>query len=157
MNGLAYYSSPVGDLEIRSEGDAITLVGFLRDDKLPENSTPVIEQCIQELDEYFFKGRKFFDVKLKFIGTTFQQKVWNQLIEIPYGKTTYYADIATKVGDINSVRAVGLANGQNPIAIIVPCHRVIGKDGSMIGYGGGLERKEWLLRHEGALNQLEIF
>jgi methylated-DNA-[protein]-cysteine S-methyltransferase len=157
MNGLAYYSSPVGELEIRSEGDAITLVGFLREDKLPENLTPVIEQCIQELDEYFFKGRKFFDVKLKFIGTTFQQKVWNQLLEIPYGKTTYYADIATKVGDINSVRAVGLANGQNPIAIIVPCHRVIGKDGSMIGYGGGLERKEWLLRHEGALNQLEIF
>lgn len=157
MNGLAYYLSPVGELEIRSEGDAITTVGFLRDEKLPENSTPVIEQCIQELDEYFFKGRKFFDVKLKFIGTLFQQKVWNQLIEIPYGKTTYYADIATKVGDINSVRAVGLANGQNPIAIIVPCHRVIGKDGSMIGYGGGLERKEWLLRHEGALNQLEIF
>jgi methylated-DNA-[protein]-cysteine S-methyltransferase len=157
MNGLAYYSSPVGELEIRSEGDAITLVGFLREDKHPENLTPVIEQCIQELDEYFFKGRKFFDVKLKFIGTTFQQKVWNQLLEIPYGKTTYYADIATKLGDINSVRAVGLANGQNPIAIIVPCHRVIGKDGSMIGYGGGLERKEWLLRHEGALNQLEIF
>lgn len=157
MNGLAYYSSPVGDLEIRSEGDAITLVGFLSDDKQPENITPVIEQCIQELEEYFYKGRKFFDVKLKFIGTTFQQKVWNQLVEIPYGKTTYYADIATKVGDINSVRAVGLANGQNPIAIIVPCHRVIGKDGSMIGYGGGLERKEWLLRHEGALNQLEIF
>lgn len=157
MTGLGYYSSPVGDLEIRSEGDAITLVGFLRDYKQPENLTPVIEQCIQELDEYFFKGRKFFDVKLKFIGTTFQQKVWNQLLEIPYGKTTYYADIATKVGDINSVRAVGLANGQNPIAIIVPCHRVIGKDGSMIGYGGGLERKEWLLRHEGALNQLELF
>ena len=157
MNGLAYYSSPVGELEIRSEGDAITVVSFLNDQKQPENSAPVIEQCMQELDEYFFKGRKFFDVKLKLIGTLFQQKVWNQLIEIPYGKTTYYADIATKVGDINSVRAVGLANGQNPIAIIVPCHRVIGKDGSMIGYGGGLERKEWLLKHEGALNQLEIF
>ena len=157
MNGLMYYSSPVGELEIRSEGDAITLVGFLRNEKQPENSTPVIEQCIQELDEYFFKGRKFFDVKLKLIGTLFQQKVWNQLLEIPYGKITYYADIAAKVGDINSVRAVGLANGKNPIAIIVPCHRVIGKDGSMIGYGGGLERKEWLLRHEGALNQLEMF
>jgi methylated-DNA-[protein]-cysteine S-methyltransferase len=157
VNGLAYYASPIGDLEIRSADDAITLVGFLRDEKLPEQATPVIQQCIQELDEYFFKGRKFFDVKLKLTGTDFQQKVWNQLQEIPYGKTTYYADIAQKVGDTNSVRAVGLANGQNPVAILVPCHRVIGKDGSMIGYGGGLERKEWLLRHEGALNQLEIF
>ena len=157
MNGLAYYSSPVGELEIRSQGDAVTTVWYLKDAKQPEQRTPVIDQCIQELDEYFFKGRKFFDVKLELIGSTFQQKVWTQLMEIPYGRTTYYADIAIKVGDVNSVRAVGLANGQNPIAIIVPCHRVIGKDGSMIGYGGGLERKEWLLRHEGALNQLEIF
>jgi methylated-DNA-[protein]-cysteine S-methyltransferase len=157
MNGLAYYSSPIGELEINSEGDVITAVEYLKDQKRPEQLTPVIQQCMEELDEYFQKRRKFFDVNLKLIGTDFQQKVWTQLLEIPYGKTTYYADIAVKVGDINSVRAVGLANGQNPIAIIVPCHRVIGKDGSMIGYGGGLDRKEWLLRHEGVLNQLEIF
>lgn len=157
MNGLAYYSSPVGELEIRSEGDAITTIWYLKDSKQPEHITTVIQQCMEELDEYFLKRRKFFDVKLKLIGTDFQQKVWTQLLEIPYGKTTYYADIAAKVGDVNSVRAVGLANGQNPIAIVVPCHRVIGKDGSMIGYGGGLDRKEWLLRHEGVLNQLEIF
>lgn len=157
MNGLAYYSSPVGELEIRSEGDAITTVGYLKDEKQTEALTPVIQQCMEELDEYFLQRRKFFDVNLKLIGTDFQQKVWTQLLEIPYGHTTYYADIAVKVGDINSVRAVGLANGQNPIAIIIPCHRVIGKDGSMIGYGGGLDRKEWLLRHEGVLNQLELF
>ncbi len=157
MNGLAYYSSPVGELEIQSEGDAITLVGFLRNEKRYENRTPVIQTCFQELDEYFFQGRKFFDVKLQFHGPTFRQQVWNQLLKIPYGKTTYYADIAEKVGDIQSVRAVGLANGQNPIAIIVPCHRVIGKDGNLVGYGGGLDRKVWLLRHEGALNQLELF
>lgn len=158
MNGLAYYASPVGELLIRSESDAITAVEYVRDDeKHPEQLSPVIQQCMEELDEYFTKRRKFFDVNLKLIGTDFQQKVWTQLLDIPYGKTTYYADVAVKVGDINSVRAVGLANGQNPIAIIVPCHRVIGKDGSMIGYGGGLDRKEWLLRHEGVLNQLEIF
>jgi methylated-DNA-[protein]-cysteine S-methyltransferase len=158
MNGLTYYSSPVGELAIRSEGDSITAVEYLQDlNKQPEHITPVIQQCMQELDEYFVQRRKFFDVNLKLIGTDFQQKVWTQLLEIPYGKTTYYADIAVKVGDLNAVRAVGLANGQNPIAILVPCHRVIGKDGSMIGYGGGLDRKEWLLRHEGALNQLEIF
>lgn len=157
MKGLAYYTSPVGELEIRSQEDAITLIGFLRDDKQPENPTPVIQLCIRELDEYFYSGRKFFDVKIQLNGSAFQQQVWSQLMEIPYGKTTYYADIAAKVGDINSVRAVGLANGQNPIAIVVPCHRVIGKDGSLVGYGGGLERKIWLLRHEGALNQLELF
>lgn len=157
MNGLAYYSSPVGELEIHSEGDAITAVWFLKDNKQPEKPTPVIHQCTEELEEYFYKGRKFFDVKIKLNGSAFQQKVWNQLLEIPFGKTTHYSDISVRVGDIKSIRAVGLANGQNPIAIIVPCHRVIGKDGSLVGYGGGLERKEWLLRHEGALNQLEIF
>jgi len=157
MNGIGYYSSPVGELEIRSEGDAVTVVEFLWDQKKEEKSTPVIQTCIQELDEYFFKGRKFFDVKIQLNGSTFQQQVWNQLMEIPFGKTTYYADIAVKVGDMNSVRAVGLANGQNPVVIIVPCHRVIGKDGSLVGYGGGLDKKVWLLRHEGALNQLEIF
>lgn len=157
MDGLAYYSSPVGELEIQSQGDAITLVGFLRAIKKPEHRTPIIEACIQELDEYFFGGRKSFDVKIELHGSEFQLNVWNKLIEIPFGKTTYYADIATKVGDINAVRAVGLANGQNPVAIIVPCHRVIGKDGSLVGYGGGLERKIWLLKHEGALNQLDLF
>src|SRR5688572_9000212 len=157
MDGLAYYMSPVGELEIQSQGDAITLVGFLRKIKKVENLTPVIQTCMRELDEYFTGSRKFFDVKIELHGSSFQQNVWNKLLEIPYGTTTYYADIATKVGDINSVRAVGLANGQNPIAIIVPCHRVIGKDGSMVGYGGGLERKVWLLRHEGAINQLDLF
>jgi methylated-DNA-[protein]-cysteine S-methyltransferase len=139
MKGISYYTSPVGELEIQSEDDAITVVGFLRSEKLSEKLTPVIQTCVQELDEYFHSGRKFFDVKLKLQGSAFQQNVWNQLI------------------DINSVRAVGLANGQNPIAIIVPCHRVIGKDGSLVGYGGGLDKKVWLLRHEGALNQLELF
>lgn len=157
MSGLVYYSSPVGELEIRSQDDAITMVGFLRDEKQTEKPTPIIETCIQELEEYFYSGRKFFDINLKFIGSEFQQKVWNALSEIPYGKTTSYGDIASKVGDPKAAQAVGLANGQNPIAIIVPCHRVIGKDGSMVGYGGGLDRKVWLLRHEGALNQLEIF
>ena len=159
MNGLAYYSSPVGVLEIGSEGDAITKVWYVRDESVrqAEHLTPIIQQCMEEFDEYFMKRRKFFDVKIKLIGTDFQQKVWTQLTEIPYGKNSYYAVIALIAGDLNSVRAVGLANGQNPIAIIVPCHRVIGKDGTMVGYGGGLDRKEWLLRHEGVLNQLEIF
>lgn len=120
MNGLAYYSSPVGELEIQSESDAITMVAFLKDNKQPEKPTPVIQTCLQELDEYFFSGRKFFDVTLKPIGSSFQQKVWSQLLEIPYGKTTYYADIAGKVGDINSVRAVALPMDKTPLLSSYP-------------------------------------
>ena len=158
IKGTAYYSSPVGDLLIESEGDAITTVNFLKDSRREEFRTAVIEQCIEELTEYFFKGRKFFTVELSLKGSVFQQKVWNELITIPYGKTTSYEDIGIRIGDIKSIRAVGLANGQNPIAIIVPCHRVIGKNGDLVGYGGGMENKQWLLHHEGSLlKQLSLF
>ena len=159
MKGVAYYSSPVGELLIRSEGDAITTVHFLKDKKVEEEvRTTVIEQCIEELHEYFFKGRKFFTVELSLNGSDFQKKVWNELTNIPFGKTESYEAIAIRVGDIKSIRAVGLANGQNPIAIIVPCHRVIGKNGDLVGYGGGMENKEWLLHHEGSLlKQLSLF
>jgi methylated-DNA-[protein]-cysteine S-methyltransferase len=158
MKGLAYYSSPVGDLLIESEGDAIITVNFLKDSKKEEVRTAVIDQCIEELNEYFFKGRKFFTVELNLIGSVFQKKVWTELLTIPYGKTMSYEEIAIRVGDIKSIRAVGLANGQNPIAIIVPCHRVIGKNGDLVGYGGGMDNKEWLLHHEGSLlKQLSLF
>ena len=158
MEGRAYYKSPVGDLLIESLGDEITTVNFLKTSRLEENSTPVIEQCIRELEEYFFEGRKFFNVDLKLRGTGFQNTVWNELLNIPYGKTISYEELAIRVGDIKSIRAVGLANGQNPIAIIVPCHRVIGKNGDLVGYGGGLDIKTWLLQHEGAFSeQLKLF
>lgn len=158
MQGRAYYSSPVGDLVIESDNDKIITVGFLRDNKKEEMPTAATDQCITELEEYFYKGRKFFDVELDLRGSAFQQKVWNALLTIPYGRTTSYEDIAIRVGDVKSIRAVGLANGQNPIAIIVPCHRVIGKGGNLVGYGGGLENKEWLLYHEGAIRrQLSLF
>ena len=158
MKGLAYYRSPVGELAVESENDKITAVNFLKDSKLPELPSTIVEQCIEELDEYFFKGRKFFSVELDLHGTAFQQKVWNELLTIPYGVTISYQSLAIKVGNIKAIRAIGLANGQNPVAIIVPCHRVIGKAGELVGYGGGLENKEWLLQHEGAmLRQLSLF
>jgi methylated-DNA-[protein]-cysteine S-methyltransferase len=158
MKGSAYYSSPVGDLLIESEGDAIITVNFLKDSKKEEVRTAVIDQCIEELNEYFFKGRKFFTVELNLVGSVFQKKVWTELLTIPYGKTTSYEEVAIRVGDIKSIRAVGLANGQNPIAIIVPCHRVIGKNGDLVGYGGGMDNKDWLLHHEGSLlKQLSLF
>ena len=156
--GIGYYESPVGTLLIESEDSAITTVNFLKDSRRDSFITPAIEQCIEELDEYFYKGRKFFSVELLLRGSDFQKKVWNELTTIPFGKTTSYEDIAIRIGDIKSIRAVGLANGQNPIAIIVPCHRVIGKNGDLVGYGGGMENKEWVLHHEGSLlKQLSLF
>ena len=158
MRGLAYYSSPVGELLVESEADKITTVHFVKEAKYVENPTPTTDHCIRELDEYFFKGRKFFTIDLDLRGTAFQQTVWSELLTIPYGRTVSYEAIALRIGDIKSIRAVGVANGQNPVAIIVPCHRVIGKNGELVGYGGGLENKQWLLYHEGALlRQLSLF
>jgi methylated-DNA-[protein]-cysteine S-methyltransferase len=158
MNGISYYPSPVGELVIASHQDKITTVNFLKSERSEVTLTPVIEQCMSELDEYFFEGRKFFNVELQLTGSLFQNKVWNELLTIPYGKTLSYLELAIRVGDINSIRAVGLANGQNPIAILIPCHRVIGKNGDLVGYGGGLDKKIWLLQHEGAFSeQLSLF
>ncbi len=158
MKGIAYHSSPVGDLLIESEEEQIITLNFLKDSKQQEVRTPVIDQCIQELDEYFLKGRKFFTFEMSLRGTDFQKKVWTELLTIPYGKTISYEELAIRVGNIKSIRAVGLANGQNPIAIVVPCHRVIGKNGDLVGYGGGMDNKIWLLQHEGSLlQQLSLF
>ncbi len=158
MDGRAYYASPVGDLLIESEEGKIITVNFVKDSRQEETHTSATEQCILELDEYFFKGRKFFTVELNPQGTDFQKKVWNELLLIPYGKTISYEALALRLENVKLIRAVGLANGQNPIAIIIPCHRVIGKSGTLVGYGGGLENKEWLLNHEGAiLRQLTLF
>jgi methylated-DNA-[protein]-cysteine S-methyltransferase len=158
MQGIAYCSSPVGELQIESDQGKITMLGFLWDPKRPEVRTPVIEQCINELEEYFSGKRKFFSFDMDLRGSDFQVRVWNELMNIPYGKTISYQELAIRLGDIKSIRAVGLANGQNPIAIAVPCHRVIGKNGDLVGYGGGMDRKVWLLEHEGAMQkQLSIF
>ena len=158
MTGRLYYQSPVGDLVVESQDGKITTVNFSKEARQQEHNTPAVEQCVSELDEYFFAGRKFFTIELELRGTEFQKKVWNELLNIPYGSTLSYESLAVRIGNIKSIRAVGLANGQNPIAIIVPCHRVIGKNGELIGYGGGLENKEWLLYHEGALlKQLSLF
>ncbi|GHN00756.1 methylated-DNA--protein-cysteine methyltransferase [Cytophagales bacterium WSM2-2] len=158
MKGIAYCSSPVGELQIESENEEITMLGFLWDPKVSEVRTPVIDQCISELSEYFSGRRKFFSFPIGLRGSEFQVKVWSELLNIPFGKTISYQELAIRIGDIKSIRAVGLANGQNPVAIAVPCHRVIGKSGDLVGYGGGLERKVWLLEHEGAMQkQLSIF
>jgi methylated-DNA-[protein]-cysteine S-methyltransferase len=143
---------------ILSVDDAVTHVLFNKDERKEEVRTAVIEQCIQELDEYFKKGRKFFTVELKAEGTEFQKRVWAELLTIPFGKTISYEELAVRLGDIKAIRAAGVANSVNPIAVIIPCHRVIGKNGELTGYAGGLENKQWLLFHEGSLmKQLSLF
>jgi methylated-DNA-[protein]-cysteine S-methyltransferase len=108
----------------------------------------VLAPSVTQLAEYFAGDRTTFDLALCPAGSTFQQKVWMALRDIPYGRTTSYGEIATELGQPTASRAVGLANGRNPLAVIVPCHRVIGANGSLTGFGGGLERKRWLLEHE---------
>lgn len=145
-----FYDSKVGLLEIESTEKAITKVHFSRKNKIKSDSRlpPVIKKCTKQLDEYFKGKRKTFSLELQLEGTDFQKKVWEQLLRIPYGKTASYKDVAVAVGNEKAVRAVGGANGMNNIAIIIPCHRVIGADGDLVGFGGGLWRKVWLLNHE---------
>lgn len=149
----SYYQSPVGWLELVASDGALTRVRFLETepDSYPQPDNPVIRQAEKELSEYFSGERTTFTMPLNPEGTDFQQSVWRGLQEIPHGQTTTYGELAQKLGDPNKMRAVGGANGQNPIPIVIPCHRVIGTDGKLIGYGGGIARKRWLLQHEGVL------
>jgi len=148
------YKYPVGLVGIAEEDGRIAYVFFAdKNDKgVPENfdelETPLIRKAAGQLGEYFAGVRKEFDLPLEFKGTVFQKRVWAALMEIPYGETRSYGEIAGKCGNPKATRAVGMANNRNPIVIICPCHRVIGKDGSLTGYGGGLDNKEYLLKLE---------
>lgn len=156
---VVYYKSPVGVLEIRSTGSAISEVLFVNSWKgarVDEASIPFnkpksteIKRCIKQLDEYFAGKRTEFNLHLAQSGTEFQQGVWKELCNIPYGRTISYHELSKRIGNVKAIRAVGTANGNNSIVIIVPCHRVIGSNGDLVGYGGDLWRKKWLLEHEG--------
>jgi len=157
--------SPVGELTLTATDEGLT--GILFDTnrharprldewtRVAERGTAaaalVLSAVRAQLDEYFAGTRREFDLPLAPQGTDFQRRVWHALVEIPFGRTTTYIAVARRLGDPAAVRAVGAANGRNPIPIVVPCHRVIGADGSLVGFGGGMERKRWLLHHEGAL------
>ena len=151
-----YYQSPVGLLKINVEDGYVTEIIFLDDEdeikNVSENislkNRAVFEKCKAQLDEYFLGERKIFDLPVKQLGTTFQETVWNELVKIPFGKTISYLQLAQHIGNVKSIRAVGAANGRNNLSIVVPCHRVIGSNGSLTGYAGGLWRKQWLLEHE---------
>ena len=157
----AYYSSPIGLMEIRGNEEGITSLYFIEDKKnYPTAIHPTLKEIIYQLDEYFIGIRKEFGLKLNPQGSEFQKRVWNKLEEIPFGKTKSYLEVSKKLGDANATRAVGNANGKNPICIIIPCHRVIGSSGKLVGYSGELWRKEWLLNHEKSVifgKQTELF
>ncbi|CAL2089565.1 Methylated-DNA--protein-cysteine methyltransferase [Tenacibaculum sp. 190524A02b] len=157
-----YYKTPLGIAKIIGNNDGIQSVSVLDDDfTIPKNTetdlaNPLVN-CVLQLEEYFNGHRKEFDLKLNPKGTDFQQKVWEALLHIPYGKTRSYLEQTKKLGDIKAIRAVASANGKNPIWIIIPCHRVIGSDGSLTGYAGGVWRKKWLLEHESGSKQQTLF
>ncbi|PWJ43017.1 methylated-DNA--[protein]-cysteine S-methyltransferase [Sediminitomix flava] len=153
-----YLQSPIGWIEIESSSVGITSLRFTESEPQREKiENKITLQCKTELEEYFRKERKQFSVSLAPEGSEFQQKVWKALNEIPYGTTTSYGKIAEILGDPHAVRAVGKANGSNPIAIIVPCHRVIGASGNLTGYAWGLDKKQWLLKLEQAAFQTTLF
>jgi methylated-DNA-[protein]-cysteine S-methyltransferase len=156
MNAFCYLESPIGRLLLTSDGSALT--GLYMEPSRKAQSTDgwaedarvgPLSATVRQLTEYFAGTRREFDLPLRLQGTSFQTRVWHELGEIPYGQTWSYGQLARRIANPSASRAVGLANGRNPISIVVPCHRVIGADGSLTGYGGGLERKRWLLAHEG--------
>ncbi|MDB2385229.1 methylated-DNA--[protein]-cysteine S-methyltransferase [Polaribacter sp.] len=154
----AYYKSPIGTAKITGDQDGIQSINIIEDDIETSNNVPVcLQDCVSQLEEYFTKNRKNFNLKLNPKGTEFQQKVWKELQEIPFGKTTTYLQQSKNLGNIKAIRAVASANGKNPLCIVIPCHRVIGSDGSLTGYAGGIWRKKWLLQHENALKQHSLF
>jgi methylated-DNA-[protein]-cysteine S-methyltransferase len=156
------FPSPLGELVLTASDTSLTgvhfptlqaPVGWLEDDgRGPAGE--LLRRVREQLTEYFARTRTAFDLPLDPPGTTFQRQVWDLLRTIPYGATTSYGELARRLGDPRATRAVGAANGKNPIPIIVPCHRVVGADGDLTGFGGGLDRKRWLLEHEGALLML---
>ena len=149
MEKVFFYDTPVGKLCIGEEDDSITRVTW---SKVPQEyiqeETELILNCKIQLEEYFAGNRKQFDLPLAPKGTDFQKRVWKALTDIPYGETRTYGEIAAAVGSPKAARAVGMANNKNPIGIIIPCHRVVGANGKLVGYAGGMEKKEWLLSLE---------
>lgn len=154
----AYYNSPIGTTKIVGNENGIQSISLL-DEKIESTVTVAncLRKCITQLEEYFKGNRTEFSLKLNPQGTEFQQKVWKELLTIPFNKTRTYLEQTKAIGDVKAIRAVASANGKNPIAIVIPCHRVIGSDGSLTGYAGGLWRKKWLLEHENPVKQQSLF
>ena len=151
-------NTPLGFTKIEGDENGIAYITVLNSEESSSETIPeTLESCVIQLQEYFEDKRSSFDLKLNPQGTEFQKKVWEALVKIPYGKTTSYMELTKQLGDVKAIRAVANANGKNPLWIVVPCHRVIGSDGSLTGYAGGLHRKQWLLEHESLVKQQSLF
>ena len=153
----AFVNSPLGITKIVGDDNGIAVISILQEGELSIEIPIELKEAINQLKEYFDGKRTDFTFKLNPKGTDFQQKVWQGLLEIPFGKTMSYLELSKKLGDVKAIRAVASANGKNPLWIVIPCHRVIGTDGSLTGYAGGLWRKKWLLEHENPTNQQSLF
>lgn len=157
---FSYIDSPLGEIELTASDDRLLSVLFVKTEKNVLDKQPVLkseinEEAKKQLDAYFKKEITKFNLPIHPAGTEFQKTVWNELTKIPFGTTISYLTLAKKLGDVNSIRAAASANGKNPITIIIPCHRVIGSDGKLVGYSGDMRRKQWLLDHES--NQEKLF
>jgi len=158
----AYYLSPIGTVEITATEEAIVSVLFTEEPAQPNapNLPTCLTDCLQQLNQYFAGERKTFELPVASAGTNFQEQVWHQLEKINFGQTLSYYDLSVQLGNLGAIRAVGSANGKNKLLLIRPCHRVIGANGQLVGYAGGLWRKKWLLAHERKINgthQLTLF
>ncbi|MDH7447299.1 methylated-DNA--[protein]-cysteine S-methyltransferase [Aquimarina sp. 2201CG14-23] len=155
----AFIETPLGIATITGDENGISKISITEDTtEKPSAKIPdVLQKAVIQLQDYFKGNRNTFDIKLNPSGTDFQKKVWHELSNIPFGKTVSYLDIAKRLGDPKCIRAAASANGKNPLWVVVPCHRVIGSDGSLTGYAGGLWRKKWLLDHENPVKQQSLF
>lgn len=154
----AYIKTPLGTALIEGDENGITRISTLDGDVPVSETVPeVLAEAAKQLEAYFAGNRREFTFALNPAGTDFQKKVWQALLQIPFGTTTSYQELSVKLGDVKAIRAVASANGKNPLWIVVPCHRVIGSDGSLTGYAGGLWRKKWLLEHETPPVQQSLF
>ncbi len=153
----AYIKTALGIAIIKGDENGISEISILDEGIISSMIPVVLQEAASQLNDYFEGKRTDFTFKLNPSGTDFQEKVWKGLLEIPFGKTMSYLELSKKLGDVKAIRAVASANGKNPLWIVVPCHRVIGTDGSLTGYAGGLWRKKWLLEHENPTNQQSLF
>ncbi len=152
-----YIKTPLGFAKIVGDEEGISIISVSDEGQISSVIPSILKEAVSQLNDYFQGKRNDFTFKLNPSGTEFQQKVWKGLLEIPFGKTMSYLELSKKLGDVKAIRAVASANGKNPLWIVVPCHRVIGTDGSLTGYAGGLWRKKWLLEHENPSNQGSLF
>lgn len=158
---IAVVKSPIGYLKLEASDIGLKSCSILSEEEAMScfncGLSPFLEDVIEQLQEYFKGDRESFEIEFDLEGTDFQKSVWNALTTIPFGKTISYSEFALQLGDLKAIRAVASANGKNPIGIIIPCHRVIGSDGSLTGFAWGIDKKQWLLEHESNYRQLRLF